>query len=197
MRGRVAFTLVEVLITILLLTMLIATAMFSFKFFIGNLDRIKLSIPKKAIYYEYLNHSISGIYFYPIDNKNQGSLKKYFFKKGTNYFSYITTTPIYEDGISIAKVEYKDNYLIYYETKLYTKEQDYKKPMILKDSFHINFRFKIKIDECKINFIFYQDVNIPKSISLIFRNKDKEEEWVFKILSNHKKFIYEVEEEEF
>ncbi len=178
---RKGFTLVEVLITILLLTLLISTAMFSFKFFLKRLDRIDISLPIDAINYEYINRSINGIYFYPIQSiKNFKKVEKYFFQTTQNSFTYITTTPIYYDKISVAKIEYKDNKLYYYESKLFTKNQNYQNPKILENPY--TKVIKKEIDSFKIDYVLYKDTKVPKSIKLKFNANDQ---WIFSIYSNN------------
>jgi prepilin-type N-terminal cleavage/methylation domain-containing protein len=188
-----AFTLVEVLITIILMTLLMSSAMFSFKFFLGNLDRIDLSLPKNAMSYEYLNHSISGLYFYPVKTiKNFQKLDKYFFDYTNTSFSYITTTPIFYDTISVAKVEYKDNHLYYYESKLYSKNQDFKKPKILENDFE--YLLKKDINNFEIKYSFYEKTEVPKTIELIYDNSEK---WIFRVVSNNTNLKFTLKEKVF
>ena len=174
---RKGFTLVEVLVSVLLMTLLMSSAMFSFKFLLNQLDKIDISIPQKAISYEYLNHSISGMYFYPIQDR-----KKYFFKNTYDSITFITTTPIFYSHISIAKLVLINKDLIYSESPLYTKKQDYKNPKILNNSFSIVIKKDIK--KFNISIEYYKETNIPRLIRLIFDNKT----WIFKIQSNHIKY---------
>jgi prepilin-type N-terminal cleavage/methylation domain-containing protein len=179
-----AFTLLEVLITIMLMTLLMSSAMFSFKFFLDRLDKTELSLPHDAMSYEYINRVISGLYFYPVEViKNFKLEDEYFFKTTSTSFSFITSTPIFYDRISVAKVEYKDNKLIYYESKLYSKEQDFKNPKILAKDF--SYLLKKDIKNFKIKYSFYKKTNIPKNIELTFDNSEK---WIFMIISNNIKY---------
>jgi len=195
-----AFTLVEVLITIVLLTLLLSTAMFAFKFFIKRLDTMSLSLPKDAMAYEYLNHSIEGLYFYPINiKKNFKTVNQYFFQTTDNSLTYITTTPIYYKTISVAKIQYDNHKLYYYESELYHKNQDYKNPKILKNSY--SQILKKEIENFKINYILYQtkeiveqnipkkDVNIPKKIELLFDDN----RWIFSVYANNIKYIFAIQ----
>jgi len=187
-----AFTLVEVLITVLLLTLLMATAMFSFRFFIKRVDSLDISLPRDAMSYEYLNHSIYGIYFYPVKEvQNYKKIDLYFFKHTKDSFTYITTTPIYYDKIAVAQVKYEDNKLYYYESKLYTKEQDYKNPRILNNSY--KKLLKKNIEKFEIHYSFYEKIKIPKNIELQFTTSNK---WIFAIYSNNLKYKFILNQEE-
>jgi len=186
------FTLVEVLVSIILLTLLLSTAMFSFRFFINTVDKLTPSLPKDTMSYTYLNNSLSGIYFYPINTIiDFKKTKIYFFKHTSTSCTYITTTPVYYDTISVAKIEYKNHKLYYYESKLYTKEQDFKNPKILEDSF--SFVLKKDVKDFSIKYVFYHETQIPKQIYL---NIDTTK-WLFAIESNNIKYKSKIKKEEF
>lgn len=189
MKTKTAFTLVEVLITILLLSLLMTTAMFSFRFLIKNLSTLQLSLPKKAMNYEYLDKSIQGLYFYIIEKNNHLKKEKaYFFNYDSSSFTYITTHPIYNKSISIATVEYKENTLFYSESKLFTQNQNYLLP---ENNIH-NFQKKLyeNITNLDINYIFQEKTNIPKLIQISFLDKNqKKQTWIFSIFSDFREQI--------
>ena len=189
MKTKTAFTLVEVLITILLLSLLMTTAMFSFRFLIKNLNTLQLSLPQKAMNYEHLDRSIQGLYFYIIEKKNHLKKEKtYFFNYGSSSFTYITTQPIYNKSISIATVEYKENALFYSESKLFTQNKNYLLP---KNNVH-DFQKKLyeNINSLDIKYVFQEKTNIPKLIQISFLDKNhKKQTWIFSIFSDFREHI--------
>ena len=198
MKTKTAFTLVEVLITILLLSLLMTTAMFSFRFLIKNLNTLQLSLPKKAMDYEYLDKSIQGLYFYIIENKKfEKKEKTYFFKHDTSSFTYITTSPIYNKSISIATIKYKENALFYSESKLFTQNKNYLLPK--NKPYDFQKKFYKDISNVEINYIFQKKTNIPKLIQISFLDKNqKKQTWIFSIFSDFKeKILYTQSIEEF
>jgi hypothetical protein len=145
---------------------------------------MKVTLPKNAIHYTYLEHSIKGIYFYPFQNN-------YFFKKSATSFTYITTTPLYYSHLSIAKVFYHNHTLIYQESPLYTQLQNFQNPKIIKK--HYQVILKKNLSSCQFSFKLYSKTTIPKEVHILFNENEKnQEEWFFSIFSNninYKSFI--------
>jgi len=120
-----SFTLIEVLVAIFLLSLLIASAMFAFKLFIKNSDAINVKLPEKAISFEWLNRSVSGIYPYILNNFD------YFYKCDNDKLIYVTTTPVLYRHLSVAKIFRQNDKVIYEESPVYNRFQDYSHPEIL------------------------------------------------------------------
>lgn len=184
--SKKAFTLVEVLVAIILFSLLMSISLFSFKFFINKLDNVETSNPEKVISYEYLNNSISGLYFYPKE-------KSYFFQKDNNSITYVTNNSIYYSEIVIAKIEFKDDKLYYFESKLYDKKQNFLDPKILENSFNYlildNIKdFNIKLDNIKDS--------IPSLITFTFTKNNNLNTWIFKVDSNFYNFKKDLKRDE-
>jgi len=189
---RKAFTLVEVLVATILLSLLLSTAMFAFKFFIKSLDSVELSLPTQAMSYSYIDHSLSGFYFYPIKTPELLKKQQYFFKFTKKSLTYITTTPLYYKQISVAKVECEKGYLYYYESPLYTSLQDYTNPTIISKQFKKTLLRHL--ESCSIDVKLVQDFNIPSYVTLSFGDT---KDWIFSIDSNNFDYIKYINAREF
>jgi prepilin-type N-terminal cleavage/methylation domain-containing protein len=177
---KTAFTLIELLVVIMLLSLLVATSMFAFKFLISRSSNTSVVLPKRAIHYELLNQSISGIYPYVVEKKEDFDEPKleYFFNAKKNFFSYITTNPIYYEESCIAKVYYTDSSLFYSESPLYHAKQNYKKPEILTDPV-FQTRLLEDISKFTINYSILEASSIPAKISVHITHNEKEYTWIF------------------
>ena len=185
-----SFSLVEVLITIMILSLLISTSMFSIKYFIKSLDSFSMSLPYDAINYEKLSKSLKGTYYYVVFKKNELGIKKAknFYHAKSNSLLFITSNPMHYKSISVAKLYVKNNNLIYEESELFIKEQNYLKPKILnKNKFSKTIRKNVK--NILITYLYKDTNNIPYLVLVKINNK---EEMIFEIMSNfinHKKFL--------
>lgn len=138
MRGaRRAFTLLEMLIAVLLLTLLVATAVYSFRFVLLNLSKQQFSGINRLLEYTQLRGSIASMRYYVVDNydsfSNPMNQLHYFFKGNPKQMVYITQNPVFSNSTAVAKVECKDKKLLYTEEPLY-RRIDFTQPKVLKDS---------------------------------------------------------------
>jgi len=125
-----AFTLVELLITIILFSMLLATTLYSFRFMSINIRNINNTNPQKAINYDLLRGAIGSIYYYVEVNEKESNLYKRFYHyfKGTPTECYfITASPIFYRDISLGHIKYEKSKLWYEEGKIFDKSVDYMK----------------------------------------------------------------------
>jgi hypothetical protein len=154
---RKSFTLIEVLIAVFLLTLLIATAMMSFKVFVKRADDVKYMLPKNAIDFELVNKTVKGFYPYCIKN---GSKAEYFFHYNDKEVEYVSLNGLYYNNSVVSKLVCEDNSLVYYESPLFDKLQNYNNPKILKDE---NFKIVLLKDLklCKINIKADQEGKFP------------------------------------
>jgi len=160
------------LISILLLTLIIATMMFGFKQSINELQRTQSITPQKVIEYSQLRSLIKGMFPYVIEvQKNFGNtkLEAYIYPKDQS-LEFISKNPIYSDEISIAKLVCEEEQLVYYEKILYSRKSDYLKPYINQSNQKKIF-FK-ELQECNFNYQFEPIRNTPSlvTINLTFKN---------------------------
>lgn len=198
---RTAFSLVEMLVAVILISLLIGIAVFSFKhqlLTIGNLKKVGIN---KVIHYNQLRASIQSIQYYIVDHYdivNQPMKKFHPYFNGTkDEVNYITSNPIFSKDIAVVKVECLDDRLVYYEEPLY-KDIDYLKPTFKKDSKQSTIYNDL--DVCEFEYIKnnnnMQDIldDIPSSIVLSLSSKNRSSDLHIDIKSDYnqsKGYIYD------
>lgn len=175
------FTLIEMLVAIVLLSLLIGVAVFSFRQQLLTVSNIKTTGLNRVINYYQLRSTIESMAYYAVetyDNLNQPMKQvHHFFLGQQNRFTYITNNPIFSKKISVAQLECKDKQLVYYEEPLYSRI-DFMRPSILTDS--SSKLFFTDVNNCEIKYIFkgedhlalYND--IPDAIQMILSDKEKD-----------------------
>ena len=99
-----AFTLVELLVTIILFSLLLVVALYSFRFASLDIKNVNNTNPKEAIYYNKLRDAISSIYPYvDVDSKEENKYKAvhYFFKGEKTECFFITSSGFFFNELVI------------------------------------------------------------------------------------------------
>ncbi|MBN2824435.1 MAG: prepilin-type N-terminal cleavage/methylation domain-containing protein [Campylobacterales bacterium] len=168
-----AFTLIEMLISILLLSLIVATMMFGFKQSINELQRSKFIAPQKVIEFSQLRSLIKGMFPYVIEiqrNFEDKKLEVYIYPK-TDSLEFISKNPIYSHEISIAKLECREDKLIYYEKPLYSPTSNYLAPSLNEEDRKKSF-FE-NLEECNFSYEWGTIGNNPTLITLQFKPLNK------------------------
>jgi len=124
-----AFTLVELLVTIVLFSLLLVVALYSFRFASFDIKNVNNTNPKEAMYYHKLRDAISSIYPYvDVDAKetNRYMAVHYFFKGAKEECFFITSSGFFFKEIVMGHLYYKDKKLWYEEGIIFDKSIDYK-----------------------------------------------------------------------
>lgn len=174
-----AFTLIEMLISIVLMALIISTMMFAFKYSLSQFNRIGSLVPKKAIYYDQFRGVISGMFPYPVDVQRgfeKRKLEPFIYLKEKEML-FISKNPIYNREISIIKIECKDDKLNYYEKILYSKNSDYLAPVIEDIDFKKSYFDDLK--ECDFRYDFVEKKETPSLITLFIQNSKESLEFNF------------------
>ena len=186
------FTLIELLVTIVLFSLLLATALYSFRFVSLNIRKINNTNPTKAIKYDLLRGVFNSIYYYIDNDSNEINFDKRFylyFDGEPNKCRFITKSSIFHNQIVISELSYKNEKLWYKESEIFDKTKDYrdlssikmdKKFLILDNITKLNFTYTV-------NNIHHDRVKkeIPKLITLNFTSNSKEHSYFFTVKSNN------------
>lgn len=191
-KAKKAFTLVEMLVVIVLLTMLIATAVFSYKNMIINLKHTKRDNYKKLFSFYQLRSSVSAMTYYALYKEEKIELREsdayyYFFEGDSSSMRYITTNPIYSKQTSVASLSCYEDTLVYAETLLYDS-QNYLQPQILDDAQKLVLYQNI--EDCKLDYIYEGSEvvslqnDLPQLVHVSFVEDKKERDYYIKVRSN-------------
>jgi prepilin-type N-terminal cleavage/methylation domain-containing protein len=172
-----AFTLIEVLVAVFLLSLLLASLMFAFKLFIKKLNDLVYTLPTRSINYELIYKNISAFYPYFLQSRDKKQLKL-FFKNEKNYIEYISNYPLYYNRMVISRLECSNHKLLYSESLLFDKKQNYNNPVVFQNNFKkVLFKYK---HICKID-VQKNDNNFPELITVFIDDK----KMIFPVISNY------------
>jgi len=183
---RKAFTLVELLVAVVLLTLLMGTALFSYRQVLLNITKSQKSTFNEVLKVHQIRTSIESMQDYVVDDYNQFNqpmkqLHSFFLGK-EYYFQYISLNPTLSNIPSLSSFECKDNSLVYREEPLY-KRIDVNRPIFLQDS-PIVVYWK-DIESCKFEYFFHKKHlaelknKIPTAIKIDFVDNNEKEHTIF------------------
>lgn len=176
-RRRYAFTLVEMLVALILISLLIGVALFTFKSQLMMIQKTKTSGIDSVLSYNQLRSSVQSMKYYVVDDYDVfGRDMKHFhfyFDGSKEQMTYITGNPLFSKDIAVAKLMCANKKLIYKEEPLYGKI-NFLKPQVLKDSPQITL-FK-KLSACEFSYNLAQKTsalnkNIPTSIFIDIKSQ--------------------------
>lgn len=180
--NKKAFSLVEMLVAVLLITLLIGVAIFSFRHQLLIINKSETSGLSKVIDFNQLRTSIESMKYYVVDEYDSfnNPLKDlhYFFKGNEKKMEYITKNPLFSDEIALVNLICEDSKLVYIEEALYGRI-NFLSPKVLEDSKEKVF-FN-ELEECKFNYYSDKKVfnelsrQIPLSININLSFKNKKE----------------------
>lgn len=137
MISKKAFSLVEMLVAVVILTLLIGVAIFSFKHQLIAISKTKKIAIDKAITFKQLKSSLESMTYYVVnvyDTLNQPMKDlNYYFKGTKKEVMYITQSPLFSTEDSVVQLKCDDEKLLYKEEKLYGRI-DFLRPSLLEDS---------------------------------------------------------------
>ncbi len=186
----------------MIVSMLIAMGLYAFKYAVGELKREKVLIPKKAIEYNFLRGAFQSIYFYVIEKYDELGLKErpkmyYLFDGREKEVFFVTSSPIHSETIALSHLFFDKDKLFYEESPIYDFRQNFKDPVILKNS-----KKYLVLDKIKEGRFFYKkrgefknsfNGDIPRVVKMEYKSNNKTYFWVFAINSyfyDHKKYLY-------
>jgi prepilin-type N-terminal cleavage/methylation domain-containing protein len=186
------FTLIELLVTIVLFSLLLATALYSFRFISINIRTINNTNPTRAINYNLLRGVFSSLYYYIDSNSEELNIDKrlyFYFHGDSNRCRFITKSSIFHDELVIAELFYKDKELWYKESQIFDKKLNYKqldrinmnkKKLLLKNIDNLKFKYILGNNNFEL-----LDKKIPKLIIITFKLKLKQYSYMFYIKSKN------------
>jgi len=189
---RKGFTLIELLVTIVLFSLLLGTALYSFRFISINMRNINNTNPQKAINYDLLRGVFNSIYYYIDSNSKEMDIDKKFylyFYGEANKCRFITKSALFYKEIALGQLRYENEELWYEESKIFDKSLDYRSLDTIKMEKKVLILRGIK----KMQFIYKFDTHssseirkkIPQLVSINFKDKRKEYHYSFSIKSNN------------
>ena len=133
---RAAFTLVELLVAVLLLTLLIGTALFAYRHILLHVKKTQTATIDRVLRFNQIRTTIESMQYYVIDYYDPlgNPMKKlhYFFMGNAKEFQYITSNSTFLKEPTLASFKCEDNKLYYTEEPFYSG-RDLKRPKMGED----------------------------------------------------------------
>lgn len=198
-----AFTLVELLVAVVLLTLLIGTALFSYRQVLLNITKAKKSTFNEVLKVHQIRTSIESMQYYVVDSYNHFNqpMKKlhYFFNGDAHTFQYISLNPTLSTIPSLSLFECTANSLLYREEPLYGRV-NLNQPEFLEDSPSVVYWKDIQ--SCKFEYLFKSKVvthlenTLPLAIKIDFVDDREQEHTIYTTIKSDynlsKSEIYEL-----
>lgn len=153
--SKTAFSLVEMLIALILISLLIGLAVFSFKHQLLIIQKTKKTGINKVLVYNQLRSSIQSMKYYVVDDydilNNQMKNLHFYFSGTKTEMNYITISPLFSDDIAVVELLCNGNELVYKEEPLYDNI-DFLRPHVLEESREISI-YK-NLDKCEFEYFY-------------------------------------------
>ena len=163
---RKAFTLVELLVAVVLLTLLIGTALFSYRQVLLNITKAQTSTFNEVLKIHQIRTSIESMQHYVVDEYNtfnQPMKKLHMFFSGNQYsFKYISLNATFSHIPSLSSFTCINGALVYKEEPLYQRI-DVNRPEFLEESSSVVYWSNLKA--CHFEFF------IEKKLSIVLSNQ--------------------------
>ncbi len=132
MKENKGFTLIELLVTVVIFAFIIGLAAYSFRFYAGIVKKIIMPYPEEAVNFSKLQNAIESSFYFIGERKNDFGKSKFFlyFNGSPEKMEFISSKPILENGLAVCKLYSKDGKLIWEESPVYSKYDNYKIPKI-------------------------------------------------------------------
>jgi len=176
---RKAFTLVEMLVALVLISLLIGVAVFAFRLQLITIHKAKTEGLNTVIKYTQVRSLIESMKYYVVQEYNMLNLPTkqlhLFFNGDQREMKFITTNPILSSSDALVELVCKDHKLIYKEEPLFDRI-DFLQPDLLEDSREIVL-YK-DLQQCRFSYKNVQGVKtgeleniIPKAIEIRIEDK--------------------------
>ena len=190
---RSAFSLVEMLVATVLVTMLLSIAIFSYKHILITFKHIKTNSINRSIDFHQLRSSLQSMHYYIVDdynNLNQAMKQLHPFINATQeQLLYITKNPIFSTDISLASLSCKNEKLIYQEEPLFQKI-DFLTPTMPEES--PKKIFFDRLTHCEILYQFRQNSVLPTTVTLQLKTDLKDMVYVTSIQSDFNTSTFQI-----
>ncbi len=198
--NRSGFSLVEVLVAMVIVTLITTTGMFSFKLAMDQVDRQSTLTFDEPMRFSQLMNLFNATYFYVLEKRDEFFPERfeynYLFERGDKEITFVSDAPIYSNKLSLVNLKIEDERLIYKETPVYDSKQNYKEPVFAEEVDEYTVLNSIK----NAKFTYEEAIDLPKDLKskipklviLEFEKNDIPYKYIFDIKYNYynlKKFL--------
>lgn len=132
--NHLAFTLIEVLVTLAISSMILLMGTLSMKFMVTSLSKNTSTLPLDGIIYTQIRSVVASTFPYVVYSKKTFEPNRYdyhlFYEGDDKKVLFITESPLFTSRPSIVELSLVNKQLIYKESLLYDPSADYLTPAI-------------------------------------------------------------------
>ena len=189
------FTLIEMLISIVIFSFIVALATYSFRFYTDIVKKIVMPYPQQVVKFSKLEDAVRSIFYFTGERKNtEGKLKFFtYFYGNKDEMKFITAEPLNPNyGIAVCKLYLDNNTLVLEESPVYSKYNDYKRPSLTPED---EKKLILMSDVSSLEFTYFTGEkktdslkeDVPNLIEMKVKQKDKSLSLYFKVKSEFRK----------
>ena len=126
------FTLIELLIALVVFSIMVGLAAYTFRFYIGIAKRVLTPYPEEAVAFANLREAINNVFYYICNRKGLASKDDYFvyFYGSEREVKFVTSRTILGNFCSLCRLYEKNNALMLDASPIYSPENNYLSPML-------------------------------------------------------------------
>ncbi len=192
------FTLIEMLVSMVIFSFIIALAAYSFRFYAYITKKIVMPYPDEAVRFSRLEDVVKSMFYFVCETNNGIGKKQFYiyFHGDSKSMDFITAKPVnIVDNIAVCRLYLDNNTLILKESPVYSKYNNYKEPSLIKEV-EKTFTIMNNVSDFKLTYFkdnkktHYLDKKIPQLVEIQIKWKNKQMTFYFKIMSNFEKKKY-------
>lgn len=182
--NRGGFTLLEMLVSIILMTLLLAVALVSYRYLLLHFKRTQHLFPEKTVRFQQLRTAIQSMRHYVVYPEQVRPEERVaghdFFEADAAGLRFVTEHPVIGDTLSLAAFKCTGSTLDYYEQALYEGGMDYRQPKMPQSVLPLVI-FK---DVSKCAFSYLPETGVPREVWLDITLDRQPYRFVFRVQSD-------------
>lgn len=194
---RRGFTLIEMLVSIIIFSFIIALAAYSFRFYADLTKKIIMPYPQKAVDFSNLENTIRSMFYFVSQKEDEFGKESFYlyFYGNAESMSFITAKPIkINDNIAVCKLYLDNGTLMLDESPVYSKYNNYKQPFLTVEN---EKKIAIMNNVSDLQLTYFKNKKetqtlkeqIPQLIEIQLKQNGQQMTFYFKVKSNFVKKI--------
>ncbi len=194
---RKGFTLIEMLVSIIIFSFIIALAAYSFRFYADITKKIIMPYPQQAVNFSNLGDAVRSMFYFVSEDSDELGKKSFYiyFYGDAESMSFITAKPIRISGnIAVCKLYLDNGTLMLDESPVYSKYNNYKKPSLIAED-EKKIAIMKNVSDLQLTYFENQKKTqalkdkIPQLVEIQLKQNGKQMTFYFKIKSDFVKKI--------
>ena len=194
---RKGFTLIEMLVSIIIFSFIIALAAYSFRFYADITKKIIMPYPQQAVNFSNLGDAVRSMFYFVSEDSDELGKKSFYiyFYGDAESMSFITAKPIRISGnIAVCKLYLDNGTLMLDESPVYSKYNNYKEPSLIAED-EKKIALMKNVSDLQLTYFENQKKTqalkekIPQLVEIQLKQNGKQMTFYFKIKSDFVKKI--------